>query len=180
MTFEFDGKNMCLYNLHYPVYISPVSLAEILHLQVAKILDFPDLDPSDLIFRPMTFTFELNGKDMGLYHLLYLVYIISASLVEIFLLQGSQNSKQMNFTDIAPLDLIFTSMILEIWIWWQIYVCRSSFLSKMHQLSICLWNILPPNWSKMPNDRISPILPHWTLFWPQWPWPLNLMAKICA
>ena len=86
-------------------------------VKIAKILNFRDLallDPWDLIFTSMTFTIELNGKDMGLYDLVYLLYIIPASLVEIFHLQGGQNSKKLNFTDIAPLDLMFTSMILDI------------------------------------------------------------------
>ena len=83
-------------------------------VKIAEILNFPDRAPLDLIFTSMTFTFELNGKDMGLYDLVYLAYIIPASLVEIFHQQGGQNSKKLNFIDIAPLDLMFTSIILEI------------------------------------------------------------------
>ena len=78
MTFELDGKGMFLYDLLYPIYINPVSLVEIFHLQVSQIwsqnskkITVLDIAHLDLILVSMTITFEYCGKNEFVDHLLY-------------------------------------------------------------------------------------------------------------
>ena len=78
MTFELDGKGMFLYDLFSPIYINPVSLVEIFHLQVSQIwsqnskkLIVPDIARFELILSSMTMTFEYYGKNEFIDHLFY-------------------------------------------------------------------------------------------------------------
>ena len=123
----------------------------------------------DLILNLTTLTIEFYSKDICVDHFLHPRYIIPVTLVDIFQLWVGQNSKKLKFSDVAPLDLIMTFIIL-------IYkfngvavdiMCRLPSLSKINQFWISLVGIFNQEICQNSKNQSSPILPHWTLYLPQ-------------
>ena len=131
-------------------------------VKIAKILDFPDLAPLDLIFTSMTFPFELRWQRHGSYITFFILFTL---FLQVWLKYSTCRVVKIAKNWISPILPHWTLCLRQ---WSLIFeydnkdICRTPFLSKIHRSSIFRWNILSANWSKTPKDQISPILPHWT------------------